>query len=135
MVSAVTANGLGKRVAAVEKRRVGGNCTNYTCIPSKTLIRLGHTNREISRLASLGLLAGDTLTVDSRNVMSHIRSVVKSAYDKDVPETFEQIGITMVSGAAAFVDRHHIEVNGRTFSSASFIIAARGNEYAAWATS
>ena len=124
MVSAVTANGLGKRVAVVEKRRVGGNCTNYTCIPSKTLIRLSHTNREISRLASLGLLAGETPTVDSRNVMAHIRSVVKSAYEKDVPETFEQIGITMVSGAAAYVDRHHIEVNGRTFSSASFIIAA-----------
>jgi pyruvate/2-oxoglutarate dehydrogenase complex dihydrolipoamide dehydrogenase (E3) component/anti-anti-sigma regulatory factor len=124
MVSAVTANGVGKRVAVVEKRKVGGNCTNYTCIPSKTLIRLSHTNREISRLASLGLLAGDTLTVDSRNVMAHIHSVVKSAYEKDVPETFEQIGITMVSGAAAFVDRHHIEVNGRTFSSASFIIAA-----------
>ena len=51
MVSAVTANGLGKRVAVVEKRKVGGNCTNFTCIPSKTLIRLSHTNREISRLS------------------------------------------------------------------------------------
>jgi len=123
MVSAVTANGLGKRVAVVEKRKVGGNCTNYTCIPSKTLIRLSHTNREISRLASLGLLAGDRPTVDGRNVMAHIRSVVKRAYEKDVPETFEEIGITMVSGTAAFIDRHHIEVNGRTFSTESFIIA------------
>jgi anti-anti-sigma factor len=123
MVSAVTANGLGKRVAVVEKRKVGGNCTNYTCIPSKTLIRLSHTNREISRLASLGLLAGDRPTVDSHNVMDHIRSVVKRAYEKDVPETFEQIGITMISGAAGFVDRHHIDVNGRTLSAKSFIIA------------
>jgi pyruvate/2-oxoglutarate dehydrogenase complex dihydrolipoamide dehydrogenase (E3) component/anti-anti-sigma regulatory factor len=123
MVAAVTANGVGKRVAVVEKRIVGGNCTNYTCIPSKTLIRLSHANREISRLASLGLLIGERPTVDSRNVMSHIRSVVKRAYEKDVPETFEQIGITMVSGAAAFVDRRHIEVNGRTLSAASFIIA------------
>ena len=123
MVSAVTANGLGKRVAVVEKRKVGGNCTNFTCIPSKTLIRLSHTNREISRLSSLGLISGDTTTVDSRNVMAHIRSVVKRAYEKDVPETFEHIGITMLSGAASFVDRHHIEVNGRTISAANFIIA------------
>lgn len=63
MVSAVTANGVGKRVAVVEKRKEGGNCTNYTCIPSKTLIRLSHINREIGRLASLGLLAGDTPTL------------------------------------------------------------------------
>jgi pyruvate/2-oxoglutarate dehydrogenase complex dihydrolipoamide dehydrogenase (E3) component/anti-anti-sigma regulatory factor len=123
MVSAVTANGLGKRVAVVEKRKVGGNCTNFTCIPSKTLIRLSHTNREIAQLASLGLLAGDSPTVSCSNVMAHIRSVVKRAYEKDVPETFEEIGITMLSGAAAFIDRRHIEVNGRTLSAASFIIA------------
>jgi anti-anti-sigma factor len=123
MVSAVTANGLGKSVAVVEKGKVGGNCTNFTCIPSKTLIRLSHTNREISRLASLGLLAGDTTTVDSRNVMAHIRSVVKRAYEKDVPETFEHIGIKMLSGTASFIDRHHIEVNGRTISASHFILA------------
>ena len=123
MVSAVTANGLGKRVAVVEKRKVGGNCTNFTCISSKTLIRLSHTNREISRLVSIGLLADETTAMNSSNVMAHIRSVVRKAYEKDVPETFEQIGVTMLSGAAAFVDRHHIEVNGRIISASHFIIA------------
>jgi pyruvate/2-oxoglutarate dehydrogenase complex dihydrolipoamide dehydrogenase (E3) component/anti-anti-sigma regulatory factor len=123
MVSAVTANGLGKRVAVVEKRKVGGNCTNFTCIPSKTLIRLSHTNREISRLVSLGLLSGEATAVDSRKVMAHIRSVVGKAYEKDVPESFELIGISIISGAAAFVDRHHIEVNGRVISASGFILA------------
>ena len=123
MVSAVTANSLGKRVAVVEKRKVGGNCTNFTCIPSKTLIRLGHANREISRLVSLGLLTGDSTAVEGRNVMAHIRSVVRKAYEKDVPETFEHIGIAMLSGSAAFVDRHHIEVNGRTISASNFVVA------------
>jgi len=42
LVSAVTANGIGKRVAVIEKRKVGGNCTNYTCVPSKALIKLNH---------------------------------------------------------------------------------------------
>ena len=123
MVSAVTANGLGKRVAVAEKRKVGGNCTNFTCIPSKTLIRLSHANREMSRLVSLGLLSGDATAVDGRNVMAHIRSVVKKAYEKDVPETFEHIGIKMLSGTAAFIDRHHIEVSGQTISASAFIIA------------
>jgi pyruvate/2-oxoglutarate dehydrogenase complex dihydrolipoamide dehydrogenase (E3) component/anti-anti-sigma regulatory factor len=123
MVAAVTANSLGKRVAVAEKAKLGGNCTNFTCIPSKTLIRLSHTNREISRLASLGLLSGDAATVDSRNVMAHIRSVVKSAYEKDVPETFEHIGITILSGTATFVDRHHLEVNGQTISASKFILS------------
>lgn len=123
MVSAVTANSLGKRVAVVEKRTVGGNCTNFTCIPSKTLIRLSHGNREISRLASLGLLSGQTPVMEGHGVMAHIRSVVQKAYEKDIPETFEQIGISMISGSAAFADRHHIEVNGRTISASNFILA------------
>ena len=124
MVSAVTANGLGKRVAVVEKRRVGGNCTNFTCVPSKTLIRLGHSNREISRLVSLGLLSDEATSIDGRCVMAHIRSVVEKAYEKDVPETFEDVGIAMLSGSATFVDRHHVEVNGRTFSASIFILSA-----------
>jgi hypothetical protein len=40
--------------------------------------------------------------------LQRLKAVVKRAYEKDVPETFEQIGITMVTGAAAFVDRYHI---------------------------
>lgn len=123
MVSAVTAHGLGKRVAVIEKGKVGGNCTNFTCIPSKTLIRLSHANREISRLASLGLFEGEGTSLTSRNVMAHIRSVVDKAYEKDVPETFERIGITMLSGSATFVDGHHIELNGRSISASNFIIA------------
>ncbi|MEW6137714.1 MAG: FAD-dependent oxidoreductase [Thermodesulfobacteriota bacterium] len=124
MVSAVTANGLGKRVAVVEKGKIGGNCTNSTCIPSKTLIRLSHANREIARLASLGMINGDSTALEGRNIMAHIRSIVQKAYEKDIPETFERIGISILSGAAAFVDRHHIEVNNRTISAANFIVAA-----------
>ncbi len=124
MVSAVTANGLGKRVAVIEGRKVGGNCTNFTCIPSKTLVRLSHTSREISRLVSLGLIAGDTTSKLRQKVMAHIRSVVRIAYEKDVPETFEQIGVSILSGSAAFIDRHTIEVNGHAISAAHFIIAA-----------
>jgi pyruvate/2-oxoglutarate dehydrogenase complex dihydrolipoamide dehydrogenase (E3) component len=49
LVSAVTANGLGQRVAIIEKRRFGGNCGSYTCLPSKTLIRAGHVARLLNR--------------------------------------------------------------------------------------
>ena len=41
LVSAVTTNSLGQRVAIIEKRRFGGNCGSFTCLPSKTLIRAG----------------------------------------------------------------------------------------------
>ena len=53
-----------------------------------------------------------------------MRSVVQRAYEKDSPETFEAIGIRVLSGSAEFLDRHRIAVDGRPLSARSFIIAA-----------
>ena len=124
MVSAVTAVSLGKSVAVVEKSRVGGNCTNLTCIPSKALIRLGHTSRDMAHLERLGLLTLPDGGLDRTRVMAHIRGIVRTAYEKDLPETFERIGIRMISAQAAFVDAHRIQAGGRTLSARKFIIAA-----------
>lgn len=124
MVAAVTAKGLGQRVAVVEKRRIGGNCTNYTCIPSKALIRLGHVCKDISWLVDQGIVAKPLCAFDTSQVMARIRSVVSAAYEKDRPETFEEIGIRVLYGDATFTDRHHLKVNGRIVSSNKFIIAA-----------
>jgi len=123
MVSAVTANSLGKRVAVVEKSRVGGNCTNLTCIPSKALIRLGHVSRDMAHLERLGLLTLPDGGLDRTRVMAHIRGIVQKAYEKDLPETFERIGIGMISAPAAFVDAHRIQAGGQTLSARKFIIA------------
>ena len=123
-VSAVTAHGIGKRVAVVEKRKVGGNCTNFTCIPSKTLIRLSHLNRDMEHFGKLGLWSGSIPAVDGHKVMDRVRSIVRKAYEKDLPETFEQIGISVITGAASFLDHHQIKINGRTLSADKFIIAS-----------
>jgi len=123
MVSAVTANSLGKRVAVVEKSRVGGNCTNLTCIPSKALIRLGHVSRDMAHLDRLGLLSLPA-GLDSTRVMAHIRGIVKKAYEKDLPETFERIGISMISAPASFIDGHRIRAGEEILSARKFVIAA-----------
>jgi len=123
MVSAVTANALGKRVAVIEKSKVGGNCTNSTCIPSKALIRLSHLNRDMNRLDMSGLISAPAGGMAGREVMRHIRDIVQKAYEKDLPETFEHIGINMISGTASFTDSRRIMVNGRTLSARKFIIA------------
>jgi pyruvate/2-oxoglutarate dehydrogenase complex dihydrolipoamide dehydrogenase (E3) component/anti-anti-sigma regulatory factor len=122
-VSAVTANSLGKRVAIVEKRKIGGNCTNFTCIPSKALIRAGHLRRDATHLDRMGLGAFSASGVDTTNVLARIRSVVQKAYTKDLPETFREIGIDVLSGTAAFVDPHRIIRDCQVVSAEKFIIA------------
>jgi len=124
MVSAVTAASLGKRVAVVEKSKVGGNCTNTTCIPSKALIRLGHARREMAHLERLGLLRLHDKGLESSRIMPRIREIVRTAYEKDLPETFERIGIRMIQAQATFLDPHRIGAGAETLSARKFIIAA-----------
>jgi len=122
-VSAVTANSLGKRVAIVEKRKVGGNCTNFTCIPSKALIRASHLRRDAIHLDRMGLGSLSEPDVGTTNVMARIRSIVQKAYAKDLPETFKEIGIEVLPGEAAFVDPHRIILDCQVISAEKFIIA------------
>jgi pyruvate/2-oxoglutarate dehydrogenase complex dihydrolipoamide dehydrogenase (E3) component/anti-anti-sigma regulatory factor len=122
-VSAVTANSLGKKVAIVEKRKVGGNCTNFTCIPSKALIRASHARKDAAHLERMGLGAHSPVNIDTSNVLPRIRSVIQKAYEKDLPETFREIGIEVLSGEASFVDSHRIVHDCRVISSEKFIIA------------
>lgn len=124
MVSAVTAVSLGKRVAVVEKSKVGGNCTNTTCIPSKALIRLGHASREMAHLEGLGLLPPSAGRLDQTRIMPRIRDIVRKAHEKDLPETFEAIGIRMIPAQASFLDAHRIRAGEETLSARSFIVAA-----------
>ncbi len=123
MVSAVTLRALGKRVAVIEKTKVGGNCTNSTCIPSKALIRLSHANRDRERLVRKGLFSAGAEALPGSRVMPHISEVVRRAYEKDLPETFEDIGIDMVAGEATFIDGAAIDVGGQRLRARRFIIA------------
>jgi pyruvate/2-oxoglutarate dehydrogenase complex dihydrolipoamide dehydrogenase (E3) component/anti-anti-sigma regulatory factor len=122
LVSAVTANGLGMSVAVIEKRDLGGNCANLTCVPSKALIRAAHLAKDFARMELFGLNAG-AVTCDADGVMARVRSVVAKAHEKDLPETFEAIGIHVFKGAAEFLDRRRIRVGERTVSARRFIIA------------
>lgn len=124
LAASVTANGLGKKVALVEKRRFGGNCSSFTCLPSKTLIRSGHVHRLIDQMERYGLSAPAEIAIGTDGVMPRIREVVQRAYEKDTPQTFEDIGIHAIEGEASFVDAHRITLNGHSISAHKFIIAA-----------
>ncbi|MFC1847927.1 FAD-dependent oxidoreductase, partial [Chloroflexota bacterium] len=101
-VASVTANGLGKKVGIIENRKFGGNCTSFTCIPSKALIRSAHVAHAISNLDHFGLHFQKSPSVKTDKVMPRVRSVVQKAYEKDLPETFERIGINVLFGNLEF---------------------------------
>jgi pyruvate/2-oxoglutarate dehydrogenase complex dihydrolipoamide dehydrogenase (E3) component len=75
------------------------------------------------RFDHLGLGVEPTKGLIGCMVMANVRSIIQKAYEKDTPETFEKIGLNVISASALFLDGNHIQINGQTLSSEKFIIA------------
>lgn len=122
-VSSKLASGLGKRVAMIEKDKLGGECTLYGCVPSKTLIRTSQLAGEIRNSKRYGLAIEPHPHINTDGVMPHVRSAVQKVYDSHLPDAFQKLGIDILFGPPRFIDNHQVELNGKRFSAKRFIIA------------
>lgn len=122
LVACKLANGLGKRTALVEGRKIGGDCTWFGCVPSKTLIRSAYVAHQTRLLRDFGLEPKGPIEFDARNVMAHVREVVENDAATHPPESYEAEGINVLLGKARFLDPHTIQVGERTVSSAKFVL-------------
>ncbi|HEY3277702.1 MAG TPA: NAD(P)/FAD-dependent oxidoreductase [Syntrophorhabdaceae bacterium] len=126
MVSSSLAAGLGKKVALVEHRTLGGECTRSGCVPSKALIKSANIYHYAKNagLMDYGLSTGEGENgIRPDRVFGHVRNVVGKVYHGHRPEVFRERGMELVFGKPAFLDNHHIDVDGKTLSAESFIIA------------
>ena len=126
LVAAAGLAGLGARVGLFEKGRMGGDCLNTGCVPSKAVIasaRVAHTMRTAARH---GLPAHDP-PVDVAAVFARMREVREQIAHHDAPERFESLGVEVFVGApAVFTSPGTVEANGRTYSADYFVIATGG---------
>lgn len=122
LVACKVAKGLGKRTALVEKRKLGGDCTWFGCIPSKTLIKAANVAHQTTRLREFGLEPGGSVELNADRVMAHVRAVVQADADGHPPQTFEAEGINVLFGAARFLDSHNIMVGDKKVSANKFIV-------------
>ena len=129
LVACKLANGLGKKTALIEKRKIGGDCTWFGCVPSKTLIKSANIAHQTKRLREFGLEPQGSVEVDAAHVMAHVRAVVQADADGHPPEVFEAEGINVLFSAARFLDNHHIEVGEKTISAKKFIISTGSHPF------
>src|SRR5262252_4122277 len=69
LVSAAGAAGLGAKVALIEKHRLGGDCLNYGCVPSKALLRCARAVAEVNRAYEFGVRVPGPVVVDFPSLM------------------------------------------------------------------
>ena len=122
LVAAVGAAGLGGRVALVEKQFLGGDCLNFGCVPSKTLIRTSKAVGELRRAADLGLQVNEA-TVDFAAVMARVRRVRAEISHHDSAARFQKLGIDLYLGEGQFSGPDRFAVAGRSLAFQRAVIA------------
>lgn len=129
LVACKVANGLGKKTALIEKRKLGGDCTWFGCIPSKTLIKSANVAHQVTRLREFGLEPRGPVELDATGVMAHVRAVVQADADGHPPEVFEAEGINVLFGAPEFLDNHTIQLGGKRISSKKFVLCTGSHPF------
>lgn len=126
LVAAAGLAGLGARVALFEKHRMGGDCLNTGCVPSKALIASARVAHAVRTAARYGLPAHQPV-IDVGAVFARMREARAHIARHDAPERFEKMGIRVhLGGPAAFTSPGTIEADGRSYSADFFVIATGG---------
>jgi len=117
------AAGLGAEVALLENHKMGGDCLNYGCVPSKTFLRTAHLAKDISRAEEFALDASFKKP-DLKAIMGRVKSVIAEIEPHDSKERFESLGADVFLGESKFIDHHTVEIDGKTISGKKIVIAA-----------
>ncbi|GAB4353202.1 MAG: mercuric reductase [Cyanophyceae cyanobacterium] len=118
--------GVGLRVALIERDRLGGDCLNVGCVPSKALIRSARVVGDLRRGSGLGVTVDGAIAVDFAAVMGRLRAVRGAIAPHDSAERFRRLGVDVFFGAAKFVGRDAIAVGGQTLRFKKAVIATGG---------
>ena len=105
---AAAAAQLGLKVVLFEKGEMGGDCLNFGCIPSKTLIASANAAHLARTASAFGVTAG-TVTVDFQAVMARVHAVIAEIAPIDSQTRFEGLGVQVVREAARFRSRNSVE--------------------------
>ncbi len=130
LVSAYIAAAVKAKVALIEKHKMGGDCLNTGCVPSKALIRSAKAADTLRHANRYGL---ESVPVKGsfKNIMNRVKEVIAKVEPHDSPERFRKLGVDCISGEASFVSPWELEVrhnDGHTerLTARSIIVATGG---------
>jgi len=119
---AAAAAAFGVDVVLIEKGRMGGDCLNYGCVPSKAMIAAGKHAHAIAEAPEFGVSAGE-VKVDFRQVHDHIHSVIAAIAPNDSVERFRAMGVKVIEAEARFVDKTTVIAGDTEIRARRYVIA------------
>jgi pyruvate/2-oxoglutarate dehydrogenase complex dihydrolipoamide dehydrogenase (E3) component len=121
----VTASGcarLGRKVALIEREKLGGDCLWTGCVPTKALVATARLIHQMAHADAYGL-DPQTVRVTPKAIMDSMRAQRHAIEHHDAPEKFRALGIEVIFGDAKLVSRSEVEVDGRRLAAKDVVIA------------
>ena len=113
---------MGAAVVLIEKDKMGGDCLNTGCVPSKALLAAGKHAQAFRTSGPFGIKPA-TPNIDFAAAMAHVREVIQGIEPHDSVERFESLGVNVIKGAARFTSRNEVAVGERRIRAKRFVIA------------
>ena len=122
LVAALIAATVKARVTLIEKNKMGGDCLNTGCVPSKALIRSARHAYDNRRGSELGF-DNIELPVDLNKVMRRVQRAIAKIEPHDSVERYESLGVDVELGEGRIVSPWQVEVNGKLITTRNIVIA------------
>ncbi|VUX47248.1 Dihydrolipoamide dehydrogenase [Candidatus Defluviicoccus seviourii] len=113
---------MGARTVLIEAARMGGDCLNTGCVPSKALLAAAKAAANIRHAGRFGVQAGEP-QVDFAAVNRHVHDVIAQIAPHDSVERFTGLGCTVIQARARFVDERTVETGEQRIRARRFVIA------------
>ena len=122
LVTAYIAAAVKAKVTLIERHKMGGDCLNTGCVPSKAIIRSAKFMSHISRSKEFGIKQAQA-EFDFAEVMERVAAIIKKIEPHDSIERYSGLGVDVVSGEAKVTSPWSVEVNGKTINTRNIVIA------------
>ncbi|MBE9527252.1 MAG: FAD-dependent oxidoreductase [Proteobacteria bacterium] len=122
LVSAYIAAAVKAKVTLIEKHKMGGDCLNTGCVPSKALIKSAKLLHQIKHSEKLGIKSAQA-EFDFKDIMARVHQVISDIEPHDSVERYNQLGVNVIQGEAKITSPFSVEVNGQSLTTKNIIIA------------
>ena len=122
LVTAYIAAAVKAKVTLIEKHKMGGDCLNTGCVPSKAIIRSAKFLSHITRSEEFGIKKAHA-EFDFVDVMERVQSVITKIEPHDSVERFTGLGVDVIEGEARIISPYSVEVNGQTLTAPHIVVA------------
>jgi dihydrolipoamide dehydrogenase len=122
LVTSYIAAAVKAKVSLIEKHKMGGDCLNTGCVPSKALIRTARFVAENKRSSDYGI-SKSNVEFNFADVMERVSNVIKEVEPHDSIERYTGLGVDCVEGAATIRSPYEVEVNGEVIRTRNIVIA------------